>query len=348
MAKDETSELYCQQPLRNPDVLPPNLAAPHTYAIRVSRKKWVNGTILHYAFLERDGDWDWPTAQKDVVHWAFDEWRKVGIGLQFREVAGAADAEIKIGRKPNHKSWSYVGTDVLHNLIDGCTMNFGWDLTTPWGHATALHEIGHTIGFEHEHQNPKSGIVWNEEAVYDDFLQNDNWDREYTYQNVIQKLDPNGAEGSQWDPSSIMEYPFKAGLIISPKPYDTKGIGKNTALSRSDKDWALYWYPANPQPARIGLMELAPLTGGNGSQAQFAFRPEATRTYDIQTLGKADSRIVLFEERDGEARHYAAADDAGTPENARISAKLVAGRNYVVRARLHYRHPGAEAGLLIM
>ena len=45
------------------------------------------------------------------------------------------------------------------------TMNFGWDLTTSYGHDTALHEIGHTLGFPHEHQNPTAGIVWNEPAV---------------------------------------------------------------------------------------------------------------------------------------------------------------------------------------
>jgi hypothetical protein len=348
MPDDDSPITYCQQPLRNrvPDA--PGLTVPHTRAIRVSRKKWVNGTVLHYVFLKRDGEWDWPNAQMDVVYWAFDEWRKVGIGLQFKEVTDESEAEIKIGRKPNNKSWSYVGTELLDNQIDGCTMNYGWDLTTSWGHATALHEIGHSIGFEHEHQNPQSGIVWNEEAVYADFLRDDDWDRDYTYSNVIEKLEPNGAEGSQWDPTSIMEYPFKPGLIISPKPYDTKGIGQNVQLSKSDKDWALYWYPANPRAAPLGLMELTPLNGANGSQFDFHFAPRETRKYEIRTLGKADSRIVLFEEREGEPRHYAAADDAGTPDNARISAKLVARRDYVVRARLHYRNPGAQGGLVIM
>ena len=318
MDDDEQPLPYCQQPIRTREVIPTGLTAAHTYAIRVSLKKWLNGTVLHYAFLERDPDWDWPDAQKDVVHWAFDEWRKVGIGLQFKEVADLSEAEIKIGRKPNNKSWSYVGKEVLHNQIDGCTMNFGWDLTTSWGHATSLHEIGHTIGFEHEHQNPKSGIIWNEEAVYADFLKTDAWERDYTYENVIEKLEPNGAEGSAWDPTSIMEYPFKPGLIIAPKPYDTRGIGRNTQLSRSDKDWALYWYPATPQAAPIEVMELAPLNGANGSQSDFQFRPEATRKYEIRTVGKADSRIVLFEERDGEPRHYAAADDAGKPRSTTI------------------------------
>jgi hypothetical protein len=348
VAKKEESALYCCQPERGPEIILAAMDYARSYSIRVSRKKWVNGTVLHFYFLEKDQEWDWPTAQKDVVHWAFEVWHDVGIGLSFQEVEDPADAEVRIGRKPNQRSWSYVGKDVLDYEIDGCTMNFGWDLTTRWGHATALHEIGHTIGFEHEHQNFKSGIVWDEEAVYESFLRTNKWKRDETYTNVIQKLSPNGAEGSEWDPTSIMHYPFDPGLIRVPKPYDTNGIGENTELSRPDKDWALYWYPANPTPGPLGVMEVARLTGGNGSQHDFEFRPEATRHYDIRTIGQADSRLVLFEMRDGQPRHYDAADDAGTPENASIKAKLVAGRKYIVRARTHFQPPGAEAGLLIV
>ena len=44
-------------------------------------------------------------------------------------------------------------------------MNFGWDVSTPYGKDTALHEIGHALGFPHEHQNPNAGIVWDVDAV---------------------------------------------------------------------------------------------------------------------------------------------------------------------------------------
>ena len=30
-----------------------------------------------------------------------------------------------------------------------------------------LHELGHVIAMEHEHQNPFAGIKWHEQAVYD-------------------------------------------------------------------------------------------------------------------------------------------------------------------------------------
>ena len=38
-------------------------------------------------------------------------------------------------------------------------MNFGWDLTQPGEIDTALHEIGHTIGFPHEHQAGQTCVM---------------------------------------------------------------------------------------------------------------------------------------------------------------------------------------------
>ncbi|WP_374089487.1 hypothetical protein [Methylomicrobium lacus] len=62
-------------------------------------------------------------------------------------------------------------------------MNFGWNLTEAASEIdTAIHEIGHTLGFPHEHQNPNSGIAWDEEAVYHSLAQPPNsWSREVTF-----------------------------------------------------------------------------------------------------------------------------------------------------------------------
>ncbi len=140
--------------------------------------------------------------QKDLVREAFKVWEDVRIGITFEETTDISEAEIRIGFLQDGRSWSYVGRDVID--IPGQyerTMNFGWDLTRDRrGVDTPVHEIGHTLGFPHEHQNPFSGIVWNEEAVYQYFGgPPNNWPRETTLHNVLRKLTASSVTGSDSD-----------------------------------------------------------------------------------------------------------------------------------------------------
>jgi len=337
----------CKAVRSTPAPLPAGLAPGRVQAIRTVQKKWVNGTVLHYHFLE--GDWTWPEQQKDAVRNAFATWKGLGIGLDFSEVDDPSEAELRIGFDQGDGSWSFVGTDVLTNSDRNRTMNYGWDLTDDWGKATALHEIGHAIGLEHEHQSSKAGIQWNEDRVYDSFSGPPNsWSRDMIFQNILKRLDPVATDGSPWDASSIMEYPFQASLIAAPPPYNQQGIGENLALSPQDEAWALRFYPSLGAPSRIGVMELRRLSATSGDQCDFLFEPDATRSYTVRTIGAADSKIVVFVERDGEPRHLAGADDSGTPANAEVTEKLVKGERYIVRVRTHFAGPAGGAGLVIV
>ena len=355
---------YCNLPPRPAPVLPPGIDLGRARAIIVGRSMWVNGTVLHYYFFDRDTDgstvrfsdgttqfvsWVGPAAQQDAVRSAFEEWKDLGIGLEFREVDDRAEAEVRIGFQNQYDgSWSYIGRDVLAQPMNARTMNFGWDLTTEYGRTTALHEIGHTLGMPHEHQNPFTGIVWDEPAVYTYFGgEPNNWDRDSTFHNVLRKLSNSEVEGSSWDPDSIMEYWFPEGLILEPPQYRV-GLTPAGTLSEHDSEYIRRWYPEieDAGPRTIKPFESLPLTLQAGEQVDVTLDPPGTRDYTIGTFGASDVVLVLFEEVDGELRYVAGDDDSGEDRNALIQAKLFQGRRYVARLRMYYATESGQTALM--
>jgi hypothetical protein len=357
---------YCALPAQPERVIPPGLGSDHLSAILLGRTKWVNGTVLHYYFFDRDTDgsrirfpdgttrfvsWVGAKPQRDVVRRAFETWKELGIGLEFREVDDRSEAELRIGFLFDHDgSWSYAGRDVLLQGMNSRTMNFGWDLTSsPHGMSTALHEIGHTVGLPHEHQNPFAGIVWDEAKVYQYFTgPPNNWDRGKTFHNVLRKLDPAEVEGSAWDPTSIMEYAFRAGLIVEPEEYRVAGVHPPGTISEVDKQYVLGWYPTigDEAPPTLVPFQSVPLSLKPAEQADFTLSPPATRQYDLGTFGASDTVLVLFEEVGGELRYVAGDDDSGEDRNSHLTAKLFQGRRYVLRVRLYYAWSSGQTAIM--
>ncbi|WP_406738668.1 M12 family metallopeptidase [Streptomyces sp. NBC_00853] len=327
--------LYCAQPPQPERVLRPDLSPERARAILVGQSKWVNGTVIRYCFFDELGGGQ-SRDQLDEVRSAFQDWKNIGIGLEFREVADPSESEVRIGFRQGDGSWSYVGVNVLEHSTRERTMNFGWDLTSPHGRATARHEIGHAIGFAHEHQNPFAGIVWDEEKVYADLGgPPNNWPRTTTFHNVLRKLSPNEVEGSDWDPDSIMEYGFSAGLIVQPEEF-RGGIDSPRNLSAKDKHFVQKWYPPiAAKPARLQPFQSMALSLDPGKQADFEIIPPETRKYELGTFGNSDAVMVLFEDVDGELRYLAGEDDSGVDMNGRVTVKLFKGRRYVLRTRLY-------------
>jgi Astacin (Peptidase family M12A) len=337
---------YCSAPPAPVLELTPEVAAnpSRQRAIIVSANKWMNHTVLHYAFF-KSGRWKVPPEQAAVIRKAFQQWQDVPIGVQLVEVDSLREAEIRIGFLLRDGSWSYVGRDVLHIPVNERTMSFGWRLDRDdYGLTTAIHEIGHTLGMPHEHQNPFAGIVWNEEAVYEHLGgPPNNWPRETTFHNVLRKLDSAEVSGSNWDPDSIMEYQFPAGLIVEPAGY-RNGIFPPGTLSPLDKTWASTWYPAagrtrapgRSQP-QLRVNEAVTADLAAGQQVDYVLRVDETRRYTVGTFGATDTVLALFEEVDGEPRFLAGDDDSGTDRIATITHRLRPGRTYYVRMRVVYK-----------
>ncbi|GII04138.1 M12 family metallopeptidase [Planobispora takensis] len=339
---------YCSQPVRPEIPLSPDLSFERQRAILLNRTKWVNGTVLHYFFFA-DGDWSADRRQSDRVRQAFGTWKELGIGLEFKEVDSASEAEIRIGFAQDDGSWSYVGRDVLDIGIQERTMNFGWDLTDEYGMATALHEIGHTLGFAHEHQNPFAGIVWDEEAVYR-YLGGppNNWPRQTTFHNVLRKLSPQEVSGSTWDPDSIMEYGFPADLILQPEEYRA-GIRPSLRLSALDREYVLRWYPPleDDKARQLSPFQSAPLSLRSGEQENFEIRPEETRRYRLGAFGDSDTVLVVFEDVDGELRYLAGDDDSGQDRNSTLEFNLRKGHRYVARIRLYSAWSSGNTAIML-
>ena len=348
---DQAVKPLCRNLPRPVPQLPPPVAANplRAKAILSTRLKWVNGTVLHYTFFDGGSRFAVPKVQADAVRDAFAKWKAAGVGLEFQEVNQLSEAEVRIGYSTaDGQSASAVGREILNVPLNEPTTVYGWDLTTHYGRGTALHELGHVLGMEHEHQNPFAGITWHEQAVYDALAQPPNsWDHDTTYHNILEKLSAQQVQGSSWDPDSIMEYEFEPGLIDEPQEYDVSGLTPPATLSSADKEWAVTWYPpltaAAPtlQPFQAATVELAA-----GQQVDFAITPTESRRYQIETKGAEDTLLVLFENIDGEPRFVAGDDDSGEDRNARIVHKLFKGRSYIARLRLYY--PGQSGMTSLM
>lgn len=363
--RDETKYSYCSMPQVPERTFDPSVTPGRARLIEMLANKWANGTVLHYFFFDRDSDgervffsngssewrpWTTNDAEKEVVRKAFQIWKDVGVGVEFREVSARDEAEIRIGFMRGDGAWSLLGRGVLNAGSNQRTMNFGWDLTRRAQEIdTAVHEIGHTLGFPHEHQNPNAGIVWNEDAVYAALAKPPNrWDRATTFHNIIRKIEPDTVQGSNWDPNSIMHYPFEAGLIAAPEEY-RGGLDPEGGLSERDKTWVRTLYPPLTQDdfGELRVMESVTLQIGAGGQSNFVIRPAATRPYEIRTFGASDTVIVLFEDENGELRYLAGDDDSGDDRNARLQIKLLKGRKYLLRVRLYYEDRAGETAVMM-
>jgi hypothetical protein len=356
---------YCALRERPPRVFASGVTGERLRLINLLGNKWVNGTALKYYFFDKDTDgknvplgdgtsewrtWVGPEGQKAVVRRGFESWKNLGIGVKFQEVHSSEEADIRIGFMLGDGAWSWLGREILEHGPNERTMNFGWDLTQPGEVDTAIHEIGHTLGFPHEHQNPKSGIEWDEEAVYAALAKPPNkWNRQTTFWNIIRKLAADEVEGTTWDPDSVMHYPFDKGLIRRPEQYFTNGLYPAGGISDKDKAWVESLYPPMDEaeeeelkPSQSVLLQISA-----GEQRNFTVKPQETRYYQIQTFGTSDSVMVLFEDVDGELRYLTADDDSGQDTNAYFRIKLMRGGRYVLRIRLYYSDRPGETAVMM-
>lgn len=197
---------------------------------------WAPGRTLRIAFL--DGD----QAFKDATKAAANNWLP-HINLKFEFVDGT-EGDILISRTPG-TYWSMVGTDALLRE-EGPTMGLSPDMRMPaFFAANVMHEFGHVLGAQHEHQHPEADIPWNKPAVYEahgvnieEADENDDYLRDFVDKRYFNRLDASEVSYSPYDRRSIMHYAVRQEWTHG----DFK-IDLNLVLSEKDKAFMAKAYP---------------------------------------------------------------------------------------------------------
>lgn len=199
------------------------------------------------------------TLRRDVEKYAREWLKHANLEFEFhasmeafRAIYSEGLPEIRIQMAAG-KNRSVIGIQARHNKSpDWPTMRLGSvrEMLRNGNDAIArrivLHEFGHALGRDHEHQNPAAGIQWNVERLLRDCTAtNKETNKETTEDDCRRNIQRNmltdeeaRALDGRYDPSSIMHYP-----IPEEQTLDSYFVGVNFNLSRRDIARAGEMYP---------------------------------------------------------------------------------------------------------
>jgi Astacin (Peptidase family M12A) len=215
-------------------------------------KLWRTGTHLTVCFFEgapevRHAVSEIARAWTQYAHVTFD----FGPEPALRSCEPTAPSHIRIAFQ-KRGNWSYVGRDSVAAELDRPSMNLevasGVPLALVEPHElqrVVLHEFGHALGLQHEHQSPKSGCEaqfnWN--VVYAEMAKPpNNWAKKMVDDNLKALVESPRLEISPYDPTSIMHYSLPSWMFSDGQKAKCF-VAPNEALSKLDELGAEAAYP---------------------------------------------------------------------------------------------------------
>jgi len=248
----------------------------------------------------------WPATGNIGLDFGWDPESKTYRTWSVSDTAPAADVRIGF----DHAGyWSCVGTD---STVSDCaranesSMNFaGFAAGPPTGWQTiVIHEFGHALSLEHEHQNPSGGCEaafrWDDDPGYQrtqDADQNfiadpagrkpgihtvlggppNNWAKEKVDRNLRQLPDSSAYLRSEFDPRSIMRYDFPEWMYKPNTGSACRGF-KAEDLSALDRQGIAQAYPRGPSDlqeagaAQVSALKRLGTIPGLGAETKALYR----------------------------------------------------------------------------
>lgn len=208
---------------------------------------WQPGQTLRISFTGTPDPW-----LKTAVLQTASLWLEHAY-LQFELVDDNDDrAEIRI-RTDVTEDVNYSLLGRYSQLVTDASMALGVSLSDPLFDQIVLHEFGHALGMEHEHQHPHAYIPWNLDALREALAQalsQETNDPQELLAAIETELNiqylPLAEDDVQpmlpYDLESIMHYPIRQAHT-----WGNWEVGQNTKLSQKDKRFMRLVYPAPGQ-----------------------------------------------------------------------------------------------------
>jgi hypothetical protein len=199
-------------------------------AIGTWNKFWINGRTLKIAFMGNPPEALRQAIQKQIIKWQ----PSVNLTFEFVE-SGYSDIRIKTGSDENA---SAVGTDALLAPQDEPTLYLSIDHNYPSFEGIVLHEFGHALGLQHEHQHPKATIPWDKPKTYKYYKEKYDWDEDVVDFNLFKTFEINEHFLAPYDKDSIMHY-----VVDNEVTLGDFEVGENSKISMLDRRAMRKIYP---------------------------------------------------------------------------------------------------------